>query len=164
MRRMHCRRDFASTTVCNRRAFFQSASAGLTGWTVSNQANAQPKPAPAHSLPITGNGPAQLALYDELMTSFMKEHKPPGAALAVAKGGRLVYARGFGYADRERKEPVEPTSLFRIASLSKSLTSAAIFHLVQNGRLKLDAKVFGLLRLTPHLDPGAKVDPRLREV
>lgn len=161
---MHCRRDFASTTVCNRRAFLQSAAAGLTVWTVSNQANAQPKPAPANSLPITGNGSAQLALYDELMTSFMKEHKPPGAALAVAKRGRLVYARGFGYADRERKEPVEPTSLFRIASLSKSLTSAAIFHLVQNGRLKLDAKVFGLLRLTPHLELGKKVDPRLREV
>lgn len=67
---------------------------------------------------------AYLARYDDLMQSFLEKHNPPGAALAVAKAGRLVYARGFGYADRQRKEPVRPTSLFRIASLSKSITSA----------------------------------------
>ncbi|HZZ72487.1 MAG TPA: serine hydrolase domain-containing protein [Pirellulales bacterium] len=98
------------------------------------------------------------------MRAFMAEHQPPGAALAVARSGRLVYARGFGYADRERRVPVEPNALFRIASLSKSLTSAAIFRLVEMKRLRLDEKVFELLKIEPHLERGAKVDPRLREV
>jgi CubicO group peptidase (beta-lactamase class C family) len=49
-------------------------------------------------------------------------------------GGRsrrkLIYARGFGWADRDTKEPVEPASLFRIASVSKPITAVAILQLV----------------------------------
>ena len=52
----------------------------------------------------------KLAAYDELMTAFMREHQPPGAALAVAYHGRLVYARGFGYAGPGNAEPVRPAS------------------------------------------------------
>jgi len=40
------------------------------------------------------------------MTDVMRRHQPAGAALAVSKDGRLVYARGFGFADVERREPV----------------------------------------------------------
>ncbi|HEV3415375.1 MAG TPA: serine hydrolase domain-containing protein [Pirellulales bacterium] len=154
----------------NRRQFIEAAAAGVGVWTIGIQARAQDGTSAARSkqpvdaLPMTGIGAPQLAAYDKLMLSFMREHTPPGAALAVTKAGRLVYARGFGHADRERHEPVEPTSLFRIASLGKSLSSAAIFQLVEKGRLKLDAKVFGLLRISPYLAPGAKIDPRLREV
>jgi N-acyl-D-amino-acid deacylase len=146
--------------------FFQTAAAGFTAWAINTQARAQlgASKQTRTALSTTGIEQPQLAAYDELMSTFMREHRPPGASLAVTKSGRLVYARGFGYADRERKEPVEPTSLFRIASLSKSLTSAAVFHLVEHGRLKLDAKVFALLRLTPHLERGTRLDPRLHEV
>jgi len=56
----------------------------------------------------------------------MREHRPPGAALAVTYQGRLVYARGFGHADVEKKEP-----LFRIASVSKPFTAAAALHLME---------------------------------
>ena len=54
----------------------------------------------------------KLAAYDELMTAFMREHKPPGAALAVAYHGRLVYARGFGHADLEKRERCGPLRCF----------------------------------------------------
>ena len=98
----------------------------------------------------------KLAAYDDLMTEFMREHKPPGAALAVTYHGRLVYARGFGDANVEKHEPVRPVSRFRIASVSKPFTAAAVMHLVEQGKLQLDERVFPILKLQPHLEQGAR--------
>lgn len=102
--------------------------------------------------------------YDELMQRFMREHKPPGAALAVTYHGRLVYARSFGHADLEKREPVEPDSLFRIASISKPFTAATVLHLIEKGKVHLDDRVFPLLKLHAHLERGAKIDPRLHDI
>jgi CubicO group peptidase (beta-lactamase class C family) len=99
-----------------RRRFAGAAAAGLLGWSCGRSAVGE----------ITGPAMPKLAAYDELMTSFLREHKAPGAALAVAYHGRLVYARGFGHADVERQEPVRPMSLFRIASVSKPFTRQAV--------------------------------------
>jgi N-acyl-D-amino-acid deacylase len=106
----------------------------------------------------------KLAAYDKLMSDFMREHRPPGAALAVAYHGRLVYARGFGLADMESRQPVRPRSLFRVASVSKPFTATAVMQLVEQGRLKLDDPVLPLLNLKPHLEPGARMDPRWHEI
>ncbi len=97
------------------------------------------------------------------MTEFMQKRNVPGGALAVVKDGKLVYARGYGYADKDAGQRVQPGSLFRIASISKPITAVAIMTLVQNPRTKLtlDTRVFPLLGLAPHLEPGAKFDPRL---
>ena len=67
------------------------------------------------------------------MTSFIEENKVPGRLLAVTRRGKLVYARGFGYADVERKMPVQPAALFRIASVSKPITAVAVMQLVEKG-------------------------------
>ncbi len=64
------------------------------------------------------------------------------AALAIARHGRIVYARGFGYADQQSRKPVEPGSLFRIASISKPFTSAAILQLQERGKLRLNDHAF----------------------
>ena len=112
----------------------------------------------------TGDADPRLEPFDRLMTSFLAERQVPGGALAVTKDGRLVYARGFGYADREAKEAVRPTSLFRIASVSKPLTAVAVLQLVGQGRLRLDDKVWDLLNVAPHLEQGTAPDPRLKQV
>src|SRR6185436_8395741 len=94
---------------------------------------------------------------------LMKKYNIPGGAIAFAREGKLIYARGFGYADVENKTPVQPDALFRIASVSKTLTSAAIMTLVQDGKLALDDRVAPLIaHLTPA--PGATVDPRWDEI
>lgn len=67
-------------------------------------------------------------ILDRFMNTFIEAHAVPGAALAIVKDGRLVYAQGFGLADRDAGLPVTPRSLFRIASLSKPLTGAAVMH------------------------------------
>jgi len=98
------------------------------------------------------------------MERFVIDQEVPGAALAVAKDGKLVYARGFGYADRNPKSKmlVQPHSKFRIASISKPITAAAILRLVEMGKLKLDDHAFELLKVAPLA--GAEVDPRLKQI
>src|SRR5947209_1288362 len=80
-------------------------------------AESKPKPTP-----VTGEPQPKLAELDKLMLDFLAEQKFPGATLAIAREGRLVYARGFGYADPDHKTPMQPTALFRIASISKAIT------------------------------------------
>lgn len=75
--------------------------------------------------------------------SFMKKWTIEGASVAIAKDGRLVYARGFGYADTAAGVEIQPYSKFRIASISKLVTAVAIMKLQEEGRLSLDDKVFG---------------------
>ncbi|MCG8651668.1 MAG: beta-lactamase family protein, partial [Pirellulales bacterium] len=87
-------------------------------------------------------------------------HSIPGASLAITDHGKLVYARGFGYADVGKREPVAPDSLFRIASISKPITAVAILQLVDQGKLKLDDRVFDILDYTPHLADGDQFDSR----
>lgn len=78
-----------------------------------------------------------------LAREFMERFKVPGLSVAIARGGKFVLRRGFGFADVESKEPVTPAHLFRIASVSKPITSVAIFSLIEQGRLRLDDLVFG---------------------
>jgi len=113
--------------------------------------------------PTTGQAVASLVPFDRLMHSLMDRYQIPGGSLAVAKDGRLVLARGYGWADEAGRRPVEPTSPFRVASLSKPITVAAILKLVEQGKLRLDEPAFARLG---HLKPpeGARVDPRLKAI
>ncbi|MGE3821811.1 MAG: serine hydrolase domain-containing protein [Isosphaeraceae bacterium] len=96
---------------------------------------------------VVSAGPVdpRLASFDQLMGSFVAERKVPGASLAVAREGRLVYARGFGHADPERAEPVGPDALFRVASLSKPITALTVMVLVERGALALDDRALDRL-------------------
>lgn len=80
---------------------------------------------------------------DSAVHDLLKDWRIAGASVAIVKEGRLVYAKGFGYADKETKEPVSPNHLFRIASISKLVTAAAIMKLSEEGKLDLEDKVFG---------------------
>jgi N-acyl-D-amino-acid deacylase len=90
---------------------------------------------------------APLAGFDEAMFAAMEKYRIPGAALAIADEGRLVYARGFGFASVEEKRAVQPTDLFRICSISKPLTAVAIMQLVERGRITLETRVWEFLEL-----------------
>jgi CubicO group peptidase (beta-lactamase class C family) len=79
----------------------------------------------------------------EAAAGFMSNYAVPGLSVAISQAGRLVYAEAFGFADREAGEPLTPAHRFRIASVTKPITSAAIFTLVEQGRLRLSDRVFG---------------------
>src|ERR1051325_3843856 len=110
--------------------------------------------------PVTGVADADLAPFDEMMLKFLHDNQVPGAALAVAKDGKLVYARGFGHADPQLGLPVEPGMRFRIASVSKPITAAMILRLIELGLLRLDDHAFEILKIA--LPAGA--DQRLRKI
>ena len=78
-----------------------------------------------------------------IVGAFMKKWTIEGASVAVAKNGKLVYARGFGYADTAAGVEIQPYSKFRIASISKLVTAVAIMKLREEGKLSLEDKVFG---------------------
>jgi CubicO group peptidase (beta-lactamase class C family) len=65
----------------------------------------------------------------------------PGLSVAVGRGGEIVWAEGFGWADLEDRVPVTPDTRFRIGTASTVLTSAAAGLLVEQGRLKLDEPI-----------------------
>ena len=99
---------------------------------------------PAYAEP-TGKALAGLEPFDAAMEELLRDWEIPGGALAVAKDGRLLLTRGYGLADRARNEPVQPTSKFRLGSISKTITAIAVLKLVEDGQLKLDDKVLPLL-------------------
>jgi len=114
-------------------------------------------------MPITGIAVPSMANVDVAVSKLMTEWHIPGGAVGVMKDGRLVYARGFGYADVDLQKKATPDALFRIASVTKPITKAAILKLVEQGKFSLDAPAFALL---PNLSPlpGATVDPRLATI
>ncbi|MEI6193539.1 MAG: serine hydrolase domain-containing protein [Verrucomicrobiota bacterium] len=85
----------------------------------------------------------EAATIAEIAQRYMEQGKVPGLSVAIARKGQFVYQRGFGDADKATGERVTPASLFRIASLTKPITSVAILTLIEKGRLSLDTLVFG---------------------
>ncbi len=120
--------------------------------------------APPAEIAVTGCECPPLESLDELMRSFVRDNELPGAALAVTRQGQLVYARGFGFADLERQVPVQPDSLFRIASVSKPITAVAVMRLVEEGKLNLDDRAFDLLPHRRGTEQDRWADDRLGEI
>jgi CubicO group peptidase (beta-lactamase class C family) len=75
--------------------------------------------------------------------AFMEKFSVPGLSVAVTRNGRFVYEHQFGMADKKEAQQVLPSSLFRIASVTKPITSVTIFSLIEQGKLNLGDKVFG---------------------
>ena len=145
------------------------AKALMTGWLAAASIVAcagEPTTPPGSSpvtIPITGAAVPGMGSYDQVIPDLMRKYAIPGGAVAVLRDGKLIYARGFGYADVENKTPVQPDALFRIASVSKPITGVAIMRLVEEGKLALDDRVAPFIaHLTPA--PGATIDPRWDQI
>jgi CubicO group peptidase (beta-lactamase class C family) len=145
--------NFASKLrTCSRRRFLAVSGLGLAapGW-----------------LPLWGaetSSAHPFASFDREMTAFMEPRKVPGGALAVVKDRRLVYAKGYGWADREKQVPALPTTVFRIASVSKPITAVAVLKLVQDKKLDLDMEAFPAAGFPLAAGEGKIADPRLRKI
>ncbi|MET0392826.1 MAG: serine hydrolase domain-containing protein, partial [Chitinophagaceae bacterium] len=96
-----------------------------------------------HAKAQTGLYVPELANFDTAMMKLMSQFGIPGGQLAITYQGRLVYNRGFGYADAAAGAFVCPDNIFRIASVSKPITSVTLMRLYQQGRIQLGDTVFG---------------------
>jgi N-acyl-D-amino-acid deacylase len=109
----------------------------------------------------TGKLVPELAAVDKVVQSFLEKHHAPSASVAITDGGRLVYARAFGYADIAARDQARPESRYRIASISKPVTAAAVFHMVEAGKISLDDKIFAILDGYNPPKEDSKADGRL---
>ncbi|HKJ02316.1 MAG TPA: serine hydrolase domain-containing protein [Longimicrobiales bacterium] len=91
--------------------------------------------------PSYGGWAAAVDQARDTIRAQMRSQGIPGATAAVAVDGRIVWAEGFGWADVENKVGADVQTRFRIASISKAVTAAAVGQLVEQGRLDLDAPV-----------------------
>lgn len=78
---------------------------------------------------------------DEFIKAEMQKQKIPGVSLAVVRGGQLIYAKGYGFANVEHQVPVKPETIFQSGSVGKQFTSMAIMMLIEEGKIALDDKI-----------------------
>ncbi|MGE0442227.1 MAG: serine hydrolase domain-containing protein [Gemmatimonadales bacterium] len=98
-------------------------------------------PAPAEPASAAPADQAAIARARTFIRDTMTALGAPGAGVTVMRAGRVIWSEGFGFADLEQGVPVTPLTRFRVGSVSKSLTSAAVGLLVESGRLDLDAPI-----------------------
>ena len=107
------------------------------------------------AVPASADGisaPVDLAAVDQFIGKELAAASIPGAAVAITQGDQVLHVRGYGHDSHH--VPVTGSTLFRIASLSKSFTSLAVLQLVDAGKLSLDDPVPG------HLPEFQPADPR----
>jgi CubicO group peptidase (beta-lactamase class C family) len=80
---------------------------------------------------------------DSIISDFLARNKIKGASVAITKDSKLVYAKGFGWADEKKGISVEPKNIFRIASVSKLITAVTIMKIAEEGRININDHVFG---------------------
>ena len=105
----------------------------------------------------------ELAAMAEIARLFMDKFRIPGFSAAIARHGEFVYREGFGFADRNKGEKVTPTHLLRIASVTKPITSVALFSFVEKGQLKLSDLIFGPDGIL-QFDYGTAYSDRVRKI
>ncbi|MEV4253482.1 serine hydrolase domain-containing protein [Spirillospora sp. NPDC049652] len=149
------RRDFGRLAALGVGGPALLAACGEGGGAHDASAVAQNGPAAARGWKVTGQALPGLGGFDATVKSFMQARNIPCGQLAVARKGKLLLARGYTWsADTALK--TGPTSLFRIASISKPITATAVLRLIQDGRLKPTDKVATLLKLPTTADPRLK--------
>lgn len=104
----------------------------------------------------------QMQPFDEVILDFMKEQDIPGASVAISRGGALIYCQGYGCAGTGRK--VQPDLMFRIASISKTITAVGVMRLVEEGKLSLGDRVFGPNGILKEHSPTENGDIRLLDI
>src|SRR4029077_5718713 len=111
---------------------------------------------------FNATGPLGNVDIDNVIHQAMKDSPVWNASLAIVHGKRLVYARAYSWGEPDW--PLcQPTSRFRIASVSKTVTALAIYQLIGEGKLALTDKMQEILQLkTP--SGGAPKDPRFKDV
>ena len=83
----------------------------------------------------------RIARLETLLESLRQELKIPAYSAAIVKDQKVIWAKGFGYADVENKIPATEHTAYHLASLTKTFASTILMQLVQEGKIKLDDPV-----------------------
>jgi CubicO group peptidase (beta-lactamase class C family) len=94
-----------------------------------------------------------LKALDAFIARTMKDYQIPGAAIAVVQDGKVVFAKGYGVRDISKPGAVDENTIFQLASVTKSLTGAAVASVVDEGKLDWDIPIFNYLPEFVGYDP-----------
>ena len=87
---------------------------------------------------LAGISSSRVARLDQAMEELVKSEKLPGFVALVARKGKIVYHKAYGYSDFESKKPLKTDDIFRIASMTKAITATAVMMLYEEGKFSLD--------------------------
>jgi CubicO group peptidase (beta-lactamase class C family) len=90
---------------------------------------------------LAAQAPDRLARIDHLFQTFVDDNRLGGAVALVLRDGKPVYEKAFGWADKEAGRKMTTDTIFRIASQTKAVTSAAVMSLVEEGKIALNDPV-----------------------
>lgn len=111
-------------------------------------------------LPVYAVTPARADAVDDYINEQMRQRHIPSLSLAVVKDGKVVKAKGYGFANLEHKVPATADTVYYLGSIGKQFTATGIMMLFQRGKVNLDEKVSHYL---PGL-PAAWADVRVRNL
>ena len=106
-------------------------------WTLTGCSYAPPRPA----APTPGDYRYAEEYLEWYIPRLMKKHQVPGVSIALVDGQKIVWARGFGYADREKGIPASAETIYQTGSISKVFTATAVMQHVAHGRIDLDSPI-----------------------
>ena len=125
--------------------------------------HAQPMAVPKKAAPSLAED--RLARIDRLLQQYVDQNKIGGAVALVLRDGKPAYQRAFGWSDKEANRRMTTNTIFRIASQTKAITSAAVLALVEEGKIGLDQPVsrfiptFSKTTVAIQSDSGLKTVP-----
>ena len=92
--------------------------------------------------PVSGRPVPSMSVFDDLMIDYMNDRDIEAGVLGIMNDGEIVYLRGFGYLDGD--VPLPENSIWRLASVSKPVTAAAVRNLIADGWFELDWDAFNI--------------------
>ncbi|MCP1224456.1 serine hydrolase [Sebaldella sp. S0638] len=102
---------------------------------------------------------------DKFMQYEMRENNIPGVAVVIIQNGEIVFSKGYGYGNVENQTNLSAEdSVFRVASIAKLITAAAVMKLAEEGKIDLDAPVNDYLKRFKISDKGYKEPVRVRHL
>ena len=132
-------------------------------------AQAHPRAAAARAI-VDGFAPERLKRIDSVLQRYVDQGRIAGVVGLVLRDGKVAYQVAVGWADREAKRPMTADAIFRIASQSKAITSAAALSLVEEGRIGLGDPVsrwiptFAHTTVATRTDTGVVLVPARRQI
>ena len=102
--------------------------------------------------------PEDEALLDSLCEAHQVETKIPGIAIGIVSKGKILYAKGFGVRSVDSGRPVTITSVFHLASISKTFVATGVAQLVAEGKIRLEDPV------TTYLPYFEMANPRYKDI
>lgn len=122
------------------------------------------------TLPVGGSYNPRAEVFDQAMIDYMSQRGIDAAELVILKKDKIVFSHAYGWFDEEHTRPLTPDAVMRIASVSKPITKALVYKLINEHKLTsadlvfcLDGNTTGCI-LTIEPIAGATVDPRLKDI